>query len=482
MTADRLISLIGLGFGDCGKGLCVDALVRRHGAHTVVRFNGGAQAGHNVVLPDGRHHTCSQIGAGIFSAGVATVLASPVVVHPTALLEEAAALARAGVDDALARLHVDPRCRVTTPYHQAAGRLREWLRGAAAHGSCGAGFGETVCHALEHADEVLCWGDLSDDGADVEALLDATRRTLCAQLVDALAGADPAPLHGHAEWRVLGNDAVAERWLERAHHAAQQCAAGGRDAMLERLARPGTLIFEGAQGTLLDERHGFHPHTSWSRIDTGAVDAVVGEAGRPAEVTHLGVVRSYLTRHGAGPLPTEDRALDAALAEPHNGDHGPQGRFRRGHGDALLLRYAVDAAGRLDGIVVTHLDALRHGGIRWCSAYRVPREAIEASACVVAADDSERVVGLRAVAVASSLAVGARVGAMLERTDPIYEGAPLCRAEVLLERIEATAGLPVLHVASGPTHVHFGPRGGAGAHNAVPPPCLASPRTVPTPP
>src|SRR3954468_4538538 len=128
--------LVGLGFGDCGKGLFTDALCRRWPVHTVVRFNGGAQAGHNVVLPDGRHHTFSQFGAGTFVPGVRTLLAAPVVVHPTALLVEDAVLRGAGVHDALARLTIAATCRLTTPYHQAAGRLRERLRGTQAHGSC----------------------------------------------------------------------------------------------------------------------------------------------------------------------------------------------------------------------------------------------------------------------------------------------------------------------------------------------------------
>ena len=127
MSATRFASVLGLGFGDCGKGRFVDALTRRWKAHTVARFNGGAQAGHNVV--DGaRHHTFSQFGSGTFVPGVATLLLDPVVVHPTALLVEAEALARVGIHDALARLMVDAQCRVTTPYHQAAGRPRSSSR------------------------------------------------------------------------------------------------------------------------------------------------------------------------------------------------------------------------------------------------------------------------------------------------------------------------------------------------------------------
>ncbi len=173
MTATRLVSLLGLGFGDCGKGLFTDYLCRQWNAHTVVRFNGGAQAGHNVVLPDGRHHTFSQFSAGTFVPGTVTLLAYPVIVHPTALLVENDYLKRVGIHDALQRLVIDGRCRINTPFHQAAGRMRELARGDAAHGSCGVGVGETVGHGLAHPDQVLRYADLSTPSvalAQLEAL------------------------------------------------------------------------------------------------------------------------------------------------------------------------------------------------------------------------------------------------------------------------------------------------------------------------
>jgi len=141
--------VVDLGFGDAGKGLLSYYLVRTTGARWVVRFNGGAQAGHNVVTTDGRHHTFSQVGAGSFVPGVRTYLARDMVVHPTALDSEARHLARVGVADAMRRMHVDPECRVTTPFHQASTRVRELLRGAARHGSCGVGVGETVRDSLK---------------------------------------------------------------------------------------------------------------------------------------------------------------------------------------------------------------------------------------------------------------------------------------------------------------------------------------------
>lgn len=431
----RYVSLLGLGFGDCGKGLFTDHLCRTQGAHTVVRFNGGAQAGHNVVLPDGRHHTFSQFGAGSFVPGVATLLASPVVVHPSGLLAEHAALCRAGVTDGFERLHIDARCRVTTPFHQAAGRLREWARGAQAHGSCGVGVGETVRHALAAPDEALRYGDLSDPGAAL-GRLEAIRRHLQQEF------ADQAP--AHADWArerlLLDSPEVAPRWLDVVSACVDRVPPARLDAVAERLARPGGVLFEGAQGVLLDETHGFHPHTTWSTISTRAVEAVLRDAGIGAAVEHLGVLRSHLTRHGAGPLPTFDAALDR-LPEPHNADAGWQGKFRRGHPDALLLRHALRAVGRLDGLLVSHLDAIDVvGSLRWCDGYRIEDEA----------DILRELPCLDAPSLAQQTALTQR----LTQARPCYDTVAIRTASQWVERTSAAARLPVLLGSFGPTSAH----------------------------
>ncbi|MET0543126.1 MAG: adenylosuccinate synthetase [Variovorax sp.] len=425
----RYVSLLGLGFGDCGKGLFTDFLCRRHGAHTVVRFNGGAQAGHNVVLPDGRHHTFSQFGAGTFQPGVATVLASPVVVHPTALAVEAEALRQVGVHDALDRLQIDARCRVTTPFHQAAGRLREWRQG---HGSCGVGVGETVRQSLAAPELTLHYGDLGHADSALDKL-EALRRRLLAEF-------DGRPMATEAATRelaLLAEPRVAPRWLDAARAVVQRAPPAGRDAIARRLARPGTVVFEGAQGVLLDEWRGFHPHTTWSSVSSAAVEAVLAELGLDGTVRHLGVMRSYLTRHGAGPLPTADPALDG-LAEPHNPQDGWQGRFRRGHPDAVLWRYALDAVGALDGLLVSHLDVFdRAPPLRWCRGYELADTAVLARLSLGAPRD---------------LAHQQKLTRTLGEALPVYDQDAIETADALVARIEALSGLRVCCTSTGPVH------------------------------
>ncbi|MEQ1503809.1 MAG: adenylosuccinate synthetase, partial [Myxococcota bacterium] len=151
-------AVVDLGFGDAGKGTTTDYLVRAHDARLVVRFNGGAQAGHTVVLADGRHHTFAQLGAGTFVAGVGTHLGPAFALDPGALRVEARALAGLGVTDALARTTIDRRARVITPFHRAACRIRERARGDDAHGTTGVGVGEAVSDALAgHDDVFVAW-------------------------------------------------------------------------------------------------------------------------------------------------------------------------------------------------------------------------------------------------------------------------------------------------------------------------------------
>jgi adenylosuccinate synthase len=443
VSATRLASVIGLAFGDCGKGLFVDYLCRRWSAHTVVRFNGGGQAGHNVVLPDGRSHTFSQFGAGTFVPGTATLLAYPVIVHPTALLVEHEYLRRAGVNDALGRLLIDARCRVTTPFHQAAGRMHELERGDLAHGSCGVGVGETAAHGLRYPEQAITYADLAHPAVALEKL-DAVRKTLLAQF-DSVCRAAPNRRAYENELRVLTDVTVPQRWLDQVAPLLRYAPPVSHKAVAERLDRPGTVLFEGAQGVLLDEWRGFHPHTTWSSIGTAAVEAVAKDADQHTRIQHFGAMRTYMTRHGAGPLPTHDARLDH-LDEPHNSSSGWQGSFRRGHPDALLLRYALAVAGSLDGLLVSHLDVFeRERALRWCDAYDIGE------------GEQRSLIGGIVPGAHGDLQHQATLAQLLAAARPRYAAGAICDAGQFVSELEALTKLPVSFGARGPTHETVSP-------------------------
>jgi adenylosuccinate synthase len=181
-------------------------------------------------------------------------------------------------------------------------------------------------------------------------------------------------LHSHPGARFDLQTLLEPAWIET---AVEKCASLARRASIideswarELVARRGTTIFEGAQGVLLDERFGFFPHTTWSKTTFENADTLLSEAGIPGQRTRLGVLRTYFTRHGAGPIVTEDHKLRANLPEPHNDERSWQGAFRLGPFDAVAARYALSLTGPIDGLAITHIDRLDHLPPRICTAYR----------------------------------------------------------------------------------------------------------------
>lgn len=346
----RAIIVVDLGFGDAGKGSLVDFLTRRHPTSTVVRFNGGAQAAHNVITPEGTHHTFAQFGSGTFIPGVETHLSRFVLTNPLALFKEEAGLRQVGVQDSLARLTIDERAPITTPYQIAVNRLREQARGAERHGSCGMGIGETMVDLLAHPDEVLYAGDLSDPNL-TRAKMRFLRRINLDKALEVGFGKESIE-----ERRVFADPSLLEEWLACYRDLASSVRLVGPEYLTEILKRPEQVIFEGAQGVLLDEWFGFHPYTTWSTTTFENAQTLLREANASEEITKLGAVRAYATRHGAGPFVTESQELTKLLGQEHNTWGKWQGSFRVGHFDLVAARYALRVCGGVDGLAITNLD------------------------------------------------------------------------------------------------------------------------------
>ena len=322
-------------------------------AKLVVRYNGGAQAGHNVVTPDGRHHCFSQWGSGTF-VGAPTLLSRHMMVNPITAMSEARHLREVGVGGPLALLRVEAGALVTTQFHMAANRLREMARGRGVHGSCGMGVGETQQDFLAGAPDVIRAEEMWGDTSKLAKKLDLCRARKLAEVGDLPFDRSSPAVKQELELLHDASDVAMEYY-----------AAFAADAKLvddQWLARelhgPGDIVFEGAQGVLLDQDWGFHPHTTWSACTFANALALVGDAA--ASVKKIGVLRVYHTRHGAGPFPTESTKYDALSAGDHNGQHPWQHSFRSGAFDLVLARYALDVVGGCDGLVFTHLDKLEN--------------------------------------------------------------------------------------------------------------------------
>ena len=336
----KAIVTVGLGFGDEGKGAAVDFLVRTLGANLVVRYSGGAQAGHNVELPDGRRHTFSQFGAGTL-AGANTFIGPRMILCPTTMVPEAEHLSSLGIDDPWSTIVVHPECLVATAYHQVMNRLRELSRGDARHGSCGLGIGESRQYWLRYGRDAVFARDL-DDPATLIPKLALMRERFLLEMQE-LSRLD-AELSGRLH-RLLPLD---EANLLR--HAAD------RLAIASRMPQSDTVVFEGAQGVLLDQWKGFHPYTTWSTVTPQPALEMLAEFPN-VETTVIGITRAYATRHGAGPFPTACVEMSREMTDRGNPANDWQGGMRFGPLDLILTEYAARVS-QVDGIFVSGLDQL----------------------------------------------------------------------------------------------------------------------------
>ena len=158
--------VIGLGFGDEGKGSIVDFLVRKFKASHVIRFNGGPQAAHHVVLPDGIEHTFSHFGSGSFNTNVKTFISKEMVIQPLYLLREAEVLKLKGIKNIMDRIFIDQECFIVTPLHKMIGRILEVSRGQNRHSSTGLGVGQTFLDKESNSLSSLQLRDFSDNRLD----------------------------------------------------------------------------------------------------------------------------------------------------------------------------------------------------------------------------------------------------------------------------------------------------------------------------
>lgn len=396
----RAIIVVGLGFGDEGKGAVVDSLVAKTRASLVVRFNGGAQAAHHVVTPDGREHCFSQLGAGSFH-GAATHLSRYTILEPLGFAREL----RTFPGDK-PKWTVDPRALVIAPVQRFMNIMREKARGLDKHGTCGMGIGETV-----------------SDGENSIRAFEFNDRCSVKIRLQHLTDMKLAIAHA-LKWELphVDLDDVNRRWLDAADQMLKYNLVED-DAIMARTT--GTIIFEGAQGVLLDELWGFHPHTTWSTTTDANAWTMLHEDDH---VEVIGVIRAHATRHGAGPFPTEDVNVNVPVTE-RNSDATFQGSFRMGHLDLPLLQYALCRVPSISGIAVTHLDC---PSPMVCTGY---------NGLIHWPWSDERI---------TTLAAQERLGNELRAAQPVYQ--PLKRAEVV-SRIEHL-NVPVWLQSFGPTRDH----------------------------
>jgi len=347
----RNVVVVGTQWGDEGKGKIVDWLTEL--ANGVVRFQGGHNAGHTLVI-GGRKTILRLIPSGILRPAIDCYIGAGVVLSPQALLTEIDELATAGID-VVSRLAISGSCPLILDYHIALDRARELRRGNAKIGTTGRGIGPA------YEDKVARRAVRAQDLFDAPRFEELVREAL--------------DLHNFVLSRYLQASTVdAMQVVESTLRCAERIKPMITDVshrLYAAMNRGDSLLFEGAQGTLLDVDHGTYPYVTSSNTLAGAAACGAGVAPQCLNYV-LGITKAYATRVGSGPFPTELVDATGDWLREKGGEYGSvTGRPRRcGWFDGAALRRSVQLNGTT-GLCITKLDVLDGlPVIRLCTGYR----------------------------------------------------------------------------------------------------------------
>jgi len=322
--------VIGANFGDEGKGLMTDYLASKYDNDcTVVRFNGGSQAGHTVVTPEGQRHVFSHFGSGSFT-GARTHLSHFFICNPVEFrieLEKLDALnARNKRDPSI--LTADPQCRITTPYDMILNQGIETKRDKDRHGSCGSGIHETIIRDKQISLRVI---DLIQGNYTMKLFEIINYCKLKAQVLEL----------DHKFIKLITNPNVLMKFIQDIQLFEMSITCLNDDSIFAE-----HVIFEGAQGLLLDEGHEYFPHVTHSKTGMCNVSDLITMMKYNTKDVIPNIYymsRGYMSRHGAGPFYTEDTAMPYNIVDNTNNHNEWQQTLRLGYLDlGLLLKTIAD--------------------------------------------------------------------------------------------------------------------------------------------
>ncbi len=413
------VVVLGTQWGDEGKGKIVDLLTEQ--AAAVVRYQGGHNAGHTLVI-NGEKTVLHLIPSGILREGVQCLIGNGVVVAPDALMREIIKLEEKGVP-VRERLRISPSCPLILSYHVALDQAREKARGEAKIGTTGRGIGPA------YEDKV------ARRGLRVGDLFHPERFAL--KLAELLKYHNFVLVNFHQEPAIDFDQTLAE-CMEYAELLKPMMA--DVTAVLHGMRRDGKdIMFEGAQGSLLDIDHGTYPYVTSSNTTAGGI--ATGSGFGPMYLDYiLGITKAYTTRVGAGPFPTElFDEVGAFLAKRGHEFGSTTGRARRcGWFDAVILRRAIEI-NSISGLCLTKLDVLDGlETIRICVGYQDANGAV-----IDAPTDADSYIGLQPVYEEVPGWTESTLGAKTLEELPV-------NARAYIARVEELVGAPIDIISTGP--------------------------------
>lgn len=417
---NKNVVVLGVQWGDEGKGKIVDLLTEQ--AKYAVRYQGGHNAGHTLVI-NGKKTVLHLIPSGILRDSVISIIANGVVLSPEALIEEMRALEASGIP-VRKRLLISDACPLIMPYHIALDKAREKARGKEIIGTTGRGIGPA------YEDKVARRGLRVGDLRDPE---------LFAKKLKTVMEFHNYQLKHYYKVDPIDYQTVLEKTLEHADLVVSMIA--DVPTLLEHARKSGDFImFEGAQGTLLDIDHGTYPFVTSSNTTAGGV--ATGTGFGPKHIGYiLGILKAYSTRVGAGPFPTElFDDIGEYLCNKGNEFGSTTGRRRRtGWLDIVAVRKAVEL-NSLSGLSLMKLDVLDGlDEIKLCIAYRLPNGTIT----TIAPSAAEDWIGI--VPVYETLC------GWKESTFGITHNKDLPeKAKAYIKRIEELTAIPIDIISTGP--------------------------------
>jgi len=417
--------VVGTHWGDEGKAKVVDYLTERN--DIVVRFQGGANAGHTVMVGD-ETWVFHQIPAGLLHPDKTCIVGNGVVLDPQAFLQELDELVRRGVDPE-GRLWVSDRAHLVMPYHKQFEAIRESALGGGAIGTTKRGIGPTYLDKISR-----------EHGLRVGELLDPDG--FCARLADIVADKNAVLTKVYGA-RPVSAEAIAEEYLGHAKRI-RPFIADTAMVLHDALAAGKRILCEGAQGTLLDVDHGTYPFVTSSSTSAGG--ACTGTGLGPTAITNvIGIVKAYTSRVGNGPFPTEFEPQMSERMRALWNEYGSTTRRPRRCGwlDGIILRYSARING-LTGLAITALDRLDTlPEVKLCVDYRLDGKRIETVPSRT--EDFERVKAAQETLPGWQVPTGgARSFADLPPNAQRY-----------IRRIEEVAGVPAVLVGVGAERDHM---------------------------